>query len=58
MTNIQALYRAAALSLSAFATLSVLASIEMIATGPAPDALVAAATPASQVIVIEGKRNS
>ncbi len=55
--NTQTSQRATAFSLAIMLTLSILGSINMMATSPAPDALVAAIDgPADQVIVIEGKR--
>jgi hypothetical protein len=51
--------RAAALSLAIALTLGILSSINLLATSPAPDTLLAAIDgPASQTIVIEGKRLS
>ena len=55
----QTTQRATALTLSALLTLAILASINLLATSPAPDTLVAAIDgPAAQTIVIEGKRHS
>jgi hypothetical protein len=57
--NAHTTQRATALSLAAVVTLSILASINFMATSPAPNTLLAAAeAPASQVIVIEGKRRA
>ena len=57
MNTQQATTRATALSLAALLTLGVLASINFMATSPAPDALFTAlAGPADQTIVIEAKR--
>jgi len=55
--NTQTTQRATALSLALVLTLSILGSINLMATSPAPAALVAAIDrPAQHVIVIEGKR--
>ena len=55
--NMQSTTRATALGLAIMLTLGILGSINLLATSPAPDALVAAIDgPASQTIVIEGKR--
>ncbi len=55
--NMQATHRTTALALAFALTLGTLASINLMATSPAPDALVAAIDgPAQHVIVIEGKR--
>jgi hypothetical protein len=55
--NTQTTHRATALSLALVLTLGILGSINMMATSPAPDALMVAIDgPAQQVIVIEGKR--
>ncbi len=55
--NTQTSQRVTALSLALVLTLGILSSINMLATSPAPDALVAAiAGPADPIIVIEGKR--
>jgi hypothetical protein len=57
MNTQQATTRATALSLAALLTFGVLASINVLATSPAPDALFTAlASPADQTIVIEAKR--
>ncbi len=56
--NAQTTTRASALSLAALLTLSILGSINLLATSPAPAALVAAVNgPAAQTIVIEGRRD-
>lgn len=56
--NTQATTRTAAFSLASLLTLAVLASINFMATSPAPEAMVAAIDgPASQTIVIEAKRD-
>ncbi len=56
--NTQAITRSAAASLASLFTLAVLASINMLATSPAPEALFTATLgPASQTIVIEAKRD-
>lgn len=56
--NTQATTRTAAASLASLLTLAVLASINMLATSPAPEALLTAIDgPASQTIVIEAKRD-
>jgi len=57
--NAKTTQRATALSLAAIITLSILASINFMATSPAPNSLLAATeAPASQVIVIEAKRRA
>ena len=57
--NKQITHRATALSLAAALTLTILGSINMLATSPAPDALLAAIDgPADQTVIIEGKRLS
>jgi len=57
--NAQATQRATALSLAAILTIGILASIDHMATSPAPNGLLAAVdTPASQVIVIEARRRA
>ena len=57
--NTNTTQRATALSLAALLTLTILASINLLATSPAPDALVAAIDgPASQTIVVAAKRHS
>lgn len=57
--NAQTTRRATALSLATLLTLGILASIDFMATSPAPNSLLAATeAPASQVIVIEAKRRA
>jgi hypothetical protein len=57
--NTQTAHRATALSLAAVLTLSILGSINLMATSPAPDALLLAiAGPADHTVVIEGKRTA
>ncbi len=56
--NTQAATRTTAFSLASLLTVAVLASINLLATSPAPEARVTAiAGPASQTIVIEAKRD-
>ena len=57
--NAQTTQRATALGLAAVLTITILASINFMATSPAPNSLLAAVdTPASQVIVVEAKRRA